>query len=275
MKRGYVDTVHGQIHYQSDGSGKPVLFLHQVPTSSEEFTTVIPFMREKYRAIAMDIIGYGESDKPPRQYNMSDYAQSVIDFLDTLGIKKTSIVGHHTGAAVATEVAASHPDRLDKLIVSGFPLFTEEELEIRRKGIPETLRPTEPLLLKEDGSHMLTVWVQTQRIAGLGQSHAARPLSVEDNHAIAMAILKSGARNPELHRALYHYEPQQRLPLIECPTLVLMTPEDQFCSRAETIKNLIPRSRVATITGGGSYFPRQTPEVFALTVMAFLEKPGV
>lgn len=279
MKRGYVNTPHGQIHYQADGAGEPVIFLHQVPTASDEFSLVIPFMTRDYRAIAMDIIGYGNSDKPPRQYTMPEYAESVIDFIDGLDIKKASLVGHHTGAGIAAEVAARYPDRVDKLVVSGFPLFTLEELELRRKGPgPSFLRRTEPLLLKADGSHMIAAWEQTQRIlapAEMNLPSITNDETLESTHTIAMAILKSGPRNIEGHRALWHWEPQQSLPHIKCPTLILMTPEDQFYSRAEAIKNLIPRSKVVSIEGGGAYFPRQAPKVFAETVMAFLRNPGL
>jgi len=270
VKRGYVDTAHGQIHYQSDGSGEPVLLLHRTPYSSDEYALVTPLLGKKYRAIAMDTLGYGNSDTPPHRYSMSDYARSVIDFLDALGINRTSLVGEHTGAGIAAEVAASYPDRVDRLILSGFPLFTEEELVTRRKGqVPGHSSKIEPLLAKADGSHMTDVWNHAKLVLG----PADKP--PEDIQAIAMAILKGGLRNTEAHLALWQYEPQERLPHIECPTLVLMSKEDQFYSRAEAIKNLIPRSRIVSVEGGGFIFPRQAPELYVETITAFRQNPGV
>jgi len=228
----------------------------------------MPFLSPKYLTIAMDTPGYGDSDKPPRQYNISDYARSVVDFLDALGIEKTSVLGDHTGAGIAGEVAASYPDRVDKLILSGYPLFTQEELAARHKGqLPEPLRKIEPLQLKEDGSHMIDIW----NVAKMGEANQ----SLEDIHNNVVVILKGGPRNVEAHLALWRYEPQERLPLIKCPTLILMSKEDQFYSRAEAVKSLIPQSRVVIVEGGGSFFPRQSPELFAETVMAFLRDPGI
>jgi pimeloyl-ACP methyl ester carboxylesterase len=217
----------------------------------------------------MDTIGYGDSDKPAHRYSMSDYAQSVIDFLDALNIERTSVVGHHTGAAIACEAAASHPDRVDKLILSGFPLYTQEQIESRRKGqVPEHLRNIEPLQIKADGAHLTNAWYQVWTLLRFQE----KPL--EEIHEIAMAILKSGPRNLEAHLALWQYEAPQRLPLIQSPTLILMAAEDEFCPQAEKIKNLIPESKVVIIKGGGAYFPRHEPLIFTEAVMTFLQSPG-
>ena len=261
-----MDTLHGQIHYRADGSGDPILFLHRTPLSSDEYALVIPILAKQYRVIALDILGYGDSDKPPRPYQLSEYAQSVVDFMGGLGLEKVNLVGEHTGAAIAAEVAASHPDLVDNLILSGFPLFTDEELRMRRKDqVPEHLSKFEPLQIKFDGSHMTEIWNISKRVL------AGEPPEIL--HSLVMAVLKSGPRNIESHLALWQYEPKNRLPLIQCPTLVLMSRDDQFYAQGETIKNLIPKGRIAVIKGGGSFFPIQAPELYAETLKAFLKKP--
>ena len=63
MKRVYVDTPEGQIYCRTNGSGEPVLLLHKASLSSEEFTEVLPLLGKKYRAIAMDVLGCGNSDQ--------------------------------------------------------------------------------------------------------------------------------------------------------------------------------------------------------------------
>ena len=68
MKRAYTDMPEGQIHYRIEGNGAPVLLLHGGVTSSLEYAKVIQFMSNKYCAIAPDVLGNGDSDKPPCQY---------------------------------------------------------------------------------------------------------------------------------------------------------------------------------------------------------------
>jgi len=112
VKRGFVDTPRGQIHYATAGKGAPVLLLHQTPRSWDEYREVLPIIGERYRAIAMDTIGFGDSYKPKERGTIETYAGGVMDFLDSMSIERVSLVGHHTGGVVAVEVAATYPKRV-------------------------------------------------------------------------------------------------------------------------------------------------------------------
>ena len=93
MKRMFADTPDGQIYYRTEGAGEPVLFMHKASLSSEEFTELLPAVGKKYRAIAMDVLGCGNSDQPTFKPQIEDYARNIIHFLDALKIEKTNIVG--------------------------------------------------------------------------------------------------------------------------------------------------------------------------------------
>ena len=64
MKRGYADTPEGQVHYRTEGNGEPLLLLHKAGLSSDEFTEMLPFLGKKFQVIAMDVLGYGNTDLP-------------------------------------------------------------------------------------------------------------------------------------------------------------------------------------------------------------------
>lgn len=110
MKRAYADIPEGQIHYRTEGEGPPLLLIHQAVISSLEYSRMIPILSKTHRVMAMDMLGCGGSDKPPRAYQIGDYARSVASFLDSLGIKKASVVGHHTGACIGVELAVTYPE---------------------------------------------------------------------------------------------------------------------------------------------------------------------
>ena len=59
MKRYFLDTPYGQIHYVVEGSGDPVILLHQSPRSIDEYAEVMPLLAREYRVTAMDTLGYG------------------------------------------------------------------------------------------------------------------------------------------------------------------------------------------------------------------------
>ncbi|MCX7594084.1 MAG: alpha/beta hydrolase [Fischerella sp.] len=74
----------------------------------------------------MDLMGFGDSDKPPRIYSVADYAKTVIMLLDELNVNTTSMLGHYTGAYLGAEVAAAYSERVEKLILCNVDDFTEE-----------------------------------------------------------------------------------------------------------------------------------------------------
>ena len=263
MKRAYVDVPEGQIHYRTEGSGEPLLLLHMADSSSDEYKRVIPFLSKSYRAIAMDYLGFGESDKPPREYSIPDHTRTVVSFMDALGIEKASIVGHHTGAEIGAELAATWPDRVDKLVLSSCPYFRTESERKAHTQSPNFRR----VKIDPDGGHLMEWWRRSKRYGD--------PVEIVDERALDFH--KAGPRGEELHDEAFAYEPKlpQTLPRIKCPTLVLSGTRDHFHPAQEEVKRLIPRSKLTIIENGPVYIDRVMPKEFAEAILTFLENPGV
>lgn len=112
MRQGYVDLPEGQIHYRMAGTGPPLLLLHITSFSSDQFLQVLPILGTSNRVIAMDRFGHGTSDPPPSDLSAQDLAATTIRFLDKLGVNHAAVLGQHTGASEAVEMAISHPNRV-------------------------------------------------------------------------------------------------------------------------------------------------------------------
>ncbi|HEY4022641.1 MAG TPA: alpha/beta fold hydrolase [Pseudonocardiaceae bacterium] len=140
--RGYADTALGQLHYVEHGAGHPVLLLHQTPRSSDEFREVQPLLAAGARTVAMDMIGFGLSPTGPKPQTIERMAEGAFALLDALGIESTVVLGHHTGGAVAIEMAASRPERVDGLVLSSTPLTDAAFRAARanRAGVDEAER---------------------------------------------------------------------------------------------------------------------------------------
>jgi len=261
MKLAYADVPEGQIHYRTEGSGEPLLLLHMAASSSDEYTRVLPFLSKTYRAIAMDFLGYGDSDPAPRQYQISDHARTVVSFMDSLGIKKPSIVGHHAGAQVAVELAVTWPERVDKLILSSCPYWRYENERIAASKEKVSRR----LEINQDGWHLMEWWQRAKRYGD----------PVEIVAEIALAFHKAGLRGEELNWAANVYDTKLKLPLIKCQTLLLSGTKDPFCAVAQDVKSLIPRSKIIVIKNGAVYIDRVIPKEFAGAILSFLQDPGV
>ncbi len=102
-------AIHGsKIHYVEEGAGDPILFLHGNPTSSYLWRNIIPYVTPYGRAIAMDLIGMGKSDKPDIEYRFFDHAKYVEGFIEKMGLKNITLVVHDWGAALGFYYAMRH-----------------------------------------------------------------------------------------------------------------------------------------------------------------------
>ncbi len=261
IRRSYAETPEGQIHYAEAGQGKPVLLLHQTPRSWDEYREVLPLLGRKYRTIAMDTVGFGDSYRLKGEASIEIFARGVIQLMDALSIRQASIVGHHTGGVIAVEVAAAYPDRVDKLILSSTPYVDAEDRE-RRKTRP----PIDEVEEKPDGSHLAELWQRRMPFypklrPDLLRRFVLDALKVWDH-------LEAG------HRAVNAYRMEERVSLIKAPTLVLAGTDDPFSyPRMKPLSEHISGSKTAEIQGGMVPMVDQMPEEFAKAVMNFLDSP--
>jgi pimeloyl-ACP methyl ester carboxylesterase len=259
VRRAFLDTPDGQIHYVSAGAGRPVLLLHQTPRSWDEYREVIPILARERRVVAMDTIGYGESYKPARRSDIEDYARGAIALLDGLRIGSTAVVGHHTGAVIAMELAASYPDRVERLVLSSSPFVDAADRDRRRTG-GHRVDHVEP---KPDGTHLAELWQGRQRFY---------PKERPDLLARFLAdALRAGEKLVEGHGACSRYRMEEKIGRVRCPTLVTWGTDDPFAApKAELVARHIPGSRLAPIVGGTVAVVDQMPEAFAQIVLEFL-----
>jgi haloacetate dehalogenase len=113
-------TVHAngiRQHYLDAGHGPPVVLLHGFPETNYARRLQIPALATRYRVIAPDLRGYGETNEPTSGYDKRTMALDLVELLKKLGIGKIALVGHDRGARVATRFAKDHPRLLDRLVV--------------------------------------------------------------------------------------------------------------------------------------------------------------
>jgi pimeloyl-ACP methyl ester carboxylesterase len=262
VHRAFLDTADGQIHYVTAGAGRPVLLLHQTPRSWDEYRDVIPLLAAERRVIAMDTIGYGESYKPARRCDIEDYGRGAIALLDGLGIRSTAVVGHHTGAVIAMELAATYPERVERLVLSSSPFIDATDRDRRHRTGGHRVDHVES---KPDGTHLAELWQIRQRFYP-----KERPDLLTRFVADA---LRAGDKLVEGHGACSRYRMEEKIGRVRCPTLVTCGTEDPFAApQAEVVARHIAGSRLAPIAGGSVAVVDQMPEAFARLVLEFLRE---
>ncbi|MQQ10295.1 haloalkane dehalogenase [Epibacterium sp. SM1979] len=115
LPRQSVDVLDSTMSYLEVGAGAPVLFIHGNPTSSYLWRNVMPFVADTNRAIALDLIGMGNSAKPEITYDFADHARYLDGFVEALDLTDITLVGHDWGAALAWDFARRNPDKVVRL----------------------------------------------------------------------------------------------------------------------------------------------------------------
>jgi len=123
----YVEVLGSRMHYVDEGAGEPILFIHGNPTSSYLWRNIIPYVSDDHRAIAVDLIGMGKSDKPDIAYTFQDHSRYVNAFIEALGLRDVTLVLHDWGSVLGFHYALEHEENvvgiafMEAIIPPAFP----------------------------------------------------------------------------------------------------------------------------------------------------------
>ena len=261
VRRDLSDTVptrEGNMHYVKQGSGFPLVMLHPLGTSTWAWHTVIDSLSQHYTCYAFDMLGHGESDKPARHFNMPDYAQALDDACQVLNIHRGHYVGNSVGACLATEMAASFPERLDKLALVGCPVWDPRTAAQRIKdseGDYDDNDLSKPRTLEELKERTTFVDPRPEWVAAMDETRA-----------------QAGVWVRKLSQALYHYDIMTRLPLVKArATLVMYGEHDRLRDGEDLLLNNIPNASKAILPGLGHIPQIEDPEAFVGALLSFLQ----
>lgn len=123
MQHNYLETNGIRLHYVSEGEGPLMLFLHGFPECWYSWRHQLSEFGKDYKAVAIDLRGYNESDKPKEKsaYALSELIADVRGTIRALGYEKCVLVGHDWGGAIAWSFAYAHPAMVERLIVLNLP----------------------------------------------------------------------------------------------------------------------------------------------------------
>ncbi len=263
VERQYVDSRFGQSHLYRAGpvqdSGRaPLMCFHMSPWAAVYYQTFLAEMGKDRLAIAVDTPGFGNSDAPPSTPQIADYAAAMGDVVDALGIETLNVLGDHTGAKVALELARQRPDQVQRLIMLSLAVWTDEEIAHRTAEGPHEIH--------KDGSHLVSSWVgmvemsmEGRSLAMLGDIFYARHLHHRTAHWG--------------HVAAAGYRAKDALAQVNKPIMIL-NPEDDLFTVTPRAKAYLthPESHIRDLPGWGyGFLDVKTAEVAALT-RAFLDK---
>lgn len=117
IEHKFID-IHGErLAYYDEGSGDIVLLIHGMAGSSVTWREILPQLAKKYRVIAPDLLGHGQSAKPRTDYSLGAFAVGLRDLLDELEVDSATVVGHSLGGGIAMQFLYQHPDYCQRLVL--------------------------------------------------------------------------------------------------------------------------------------------------------------
>lgn len=254
MEKQSAEVKEGKIAYLSAGQGQPLLLLHSLGVSGESWKEVFQPLAENYRVCALDMMGHGDSSKPPRNYLIEDYARNVIDFADKMGLEKIRLCGNSVGALVALEVAAGYPERVKSLVLVGCPGWnTWDRMErIMLSALSYDIEGN-PLPVSQEQLAMTFTRVTPELMEWMSQQRA-----------------KAGLWMKKTMIAIGLYDVITRLPLVKCPTLVLFGSNDMLREQEQALLEGIPGAKHALVNDAGHLPQIDNPATFLQEVRSFL-----
>ena len=276
------------LHYLRGGSGPPLVLVHGLGSSAAvEFYYNLEPLAAHHRVFAIDLPGFGRSDKPVLEYTIDLFVRAVSDLMDCEGIERAAVMGVSMGGRVALGLALDSPQKVERLVLVdalgvGAPrrvlaysiLLTRGLGELTLRGTARALRQMNPAVIRRFWGWYLkrpnrvdTIW-SNERIA-----HRGTLLATPAYRAAYLSALRSIAGMRKLRDGVVV---EDRLPEVRMPTLLIWGGHDHIfpASHAQSAKNRIPNARLEVFGDSGHTPQMEEPERFNRLVLDFLQEPA-
>ena len=283
-------TVDGvNIHYFCGGSGSPLVLIHGLGSSAAvEFYFNLEPLAANHRVLAIDLPGFGHSDKPVLEYTIELFVRAVRDLMACEKLDRAAVMGVSLGGRVALGLALESPETVERLILVdalgvGAPrrvlayrlLLTRGLGELTLSGTARALRRMKPATIRRFWGWYLRrpksieTILTDQRIADHGVL-----LSTPEYRAAYLSALRSVARMRDLRDGI---TVQDRLEKLRMPTLLIWGRHDHIfpATHAEAALQRLANGRVEIFEDSGHTPQMEEPERFNRLVLDFLAEPAV
>ncbi len=238
-------------------SAMAVLLLHAWGESHRSFDRLLPALTDDVRAVAIDLRGHGEADRPPTGYALTEVADDVVAFMDAVGLASAVLLGSSSGGYVAQQVAVTHPHRVSGLMLVGSP----RNLQGRPVFADEVDELSDPV----DAA-----WVR-ESLTWFPRFHRVPKWYIDDR--IQDGVMLPAHVWRETLYGLCNAEPPTEAATISCPTLIVWGDRDQLLSREqqEQLAAAITGSRLLIYENTGHLVLWEQPERVARDLTSFAE----
>ena len=274
-----VHLPQGTIRYREDGTGEPLLFVHGVLVNGSLWRKVVPRLSKDFRCIVPDWpFGSHETPLPPdADLSPPGLAQIVIDFMDAIGLESATLVGNDTGGAVCQLVAAEHPERVSRLVLTSCDVY--------ERFPPPPFKPLAQIT-KIPGS----VWFITQSLRprmaqrlpiAFGWVTKRQPDKAIVDEWLGPVRTSRGVRRDigKIFRGIdprYTLDAAEKLKSFDKPVLLAWASEDKLfpVEYAHRLAAELPNASVEEIADAYTFIAEDQPDRLAEVIATFVRRPA-
>ena len=260
---------------QESGKGKPIVFIHGLGASSYTWHKIAPELAKTNRVIAIDLKGFGQSDKPlDNRYSIFDQAKLVEDFLKRSGLRGVTLVGHSYGGGVALAVALNQMDagnrQIEKLVLIDSVAY--------RQPLPFFFQVLRTPLIGELGMSLVPPEVQMTHALSIAYYKNEKVTEETVNH-YASALHSEGGRHALFH-TINSLDPEKaeefshRYRGLRTPALLLWCEHDKIVPLkfGKRLYNDLPDARIEVIEDCGHIPHEEQPDETLRAIQSFANK---
>lgn len=256
------------LYYEITGSGAPLVLISGLGYGLWMWGKMIPGLAERFRVIAFDNRGAGQTGKPDGPYDVQMMADDTAGLMDALEVESADVMGHSMGGFIAQQLALNRPDLVGKLILSAtnfggpnhIPVTAEamavimdrsgDPVDVVKRGIAVACAPgfadAHPDVVEELVAYRL--------------SNPVPPAQYQAQTAVGLGLLSAEACF------------EHRLKDVKAPTLILFGEHDKVVppANADLLAEKLPNARIKILPDAGHIFPIETPDAAVDAVVEFL-----
>ena len=267
------------MHYIDEGprDGRPVLMVHGNPTWSFYYRNLVANLSDQYRAIAVDHIGCGLSDKPANWgYRLQDHIDNLVRLIESLDLRNATLVAHDWGGSIGLGALQQLHERFDKIVLFNTAAFPPPY-------IPFRIRVCRWPLVGKLGLQGINLFAKaaitmaTERTDGLPKDVASGLLAPYDswpNRIATWKFVKDIPLSPQHPTWSVLERIESGLPELASMPIKLIWGMKDWCFRPECLDRFLqhwPDADVTRFSDGGHYIVEDEPESVVSLVREFLD----
>ena len=246
-------------YYEKHGQGAPLLLIHGLGSSTEDWAPQVTALAGTFTVIAYDVRGHGRTAKPAGTYSVKQFANDAALLIAQLGLGPMHVMGLSMGGMIAFQLTADHPELVRSLVI----VNSGPEMVLR------TWQEKAAIMQRR-------LIVRMMGMRKMGEVLAVRLLPEPQHAALRATFAERWARNDKSAylralAALVGWSVADKLPAITCPVLVVAADQDYTpVAWKQRYTSLMPHASLVVIPESRHMMPVERPELFHAALIPFL-----